>query len=263
MRTVTRIKFAVMLVVGVAATVGLSDDSQETGVRTWTSKSGDVVAASFVKVEKGRLHLKKSDGASISIPLRALCSKDQKLVMKLTRPDRSTISQQSPDPEAALDQKPSQPLSEDEIQALAVRWIDKKNNDATYRIKTSLTMKQLSEKEKKKYLGKRKIPYRILATIYRHTGNASRTSIFTTEINFYLLDSDGNIVLEKQTKSGKMMMPSGDWKRGGYFGEVAEDGKYTAVVWADLPNEGRIGAKLTTKLFLGLQDQAEKAEKHE
>lgn len=265
MKTVTWIKFAAVLAVSTVATVGLSDDPQETGVRAWTSKSGDMVAASFVKLEKNRVHLKKPDGSSTTIPLRALCSKDQKLVMKLARPDPSTVSQQSPDADAASNPKPPQPLSEDELKVLTPRWTDKKSNDATYSLKASLTMKELSEEEKKKCLKKQKIPYRLLATIYRHTskdGRASPTKTFYTKINFYVLDSDGNIVLEKQTKSGKMMIPSGDWTKGGYFGEVTADGEYTAVVWADLPNDGRIGTKLTTKLFLGLQDEAEKAKQH-
>ncbi len=36
---------------------------------------------------------------------------------------------------------------------------------------------------------------------------------------------------------------------------MAADGDYTVIVWADLPNEGRVGAKVTSNLSIGVKKE--------
>ena len=68
-----RIKIGIL---GVAAVFTIAA-SAAAEMRTWTSQKGTTIQADFVKVQLGRVYLKKADGKTVAIPLTALSTADQ------------------------------------------------------------------------------------------------------------------------------------------------------------------------------------------
>ena len=59
------------------------------GMRTWTSKNGDTIEATYVKSQYGIVYLKKADGKTIKVRGTALSKEDQEVLASL---DESAIS---------------------------------------------------------------------------------------------------------------------------------------------------------------------------
>ena len=55
--------------------VTLADSANR--LRTWTDTSGNTVEAAFVKMEDGKVHLRRQDGRIAQVPLEKLSQQDQ------------------------------------------------------------------------------------------------------------------------------------------------------------------------------------------
>ncbi|MDA3923978.1 MAG: thioredoxin family protein [Kiritimatiellae bacterium] len=76
----TIIPFLLSLLISVSAIRAEEKTFDKTASRTWTSKKGDAIEASFEKNQYGLVYLKKADGKTIKVRGSALCEEDQKLL---------------------------------------------------------------------------------------------------------------------------------------------------------------------------------------
>jgi nucleoredoxin len=63
-----------------SAANGAEGEIDKTAPRTWTSRKGDKIEATFEKIQYGLVYLKKADGTEIKVRSTALCDEDQTLL---------------------------------------------------------------------------------------------------------------------------------------------------------------------------------------
>lgn len=180
-------KSGAFIAVLLAATVVLAAESNESGVRTWTSADGQTVQAAFVKLEYGTVHLATPEGKDIGIRLEKLSAEDQKLAEKLAAapPKLSSPGLKRPD----------ETLTDQEIEGLQTQWTNE-TGARKIRFDASFGPKRLSDSEKKKYQKSGEIPIRIIATLSEQKADQKPERLAGT-CRFYILDPEGNVIVKK------------------------------------------------------------------
>jgi len=86
------------------AAEGLAQTVDPSAMRTWTSRTGSTIEATFAKAQYGIVHLRKADGSITTISLARLSPEDQQLARTFaaaTKPKLSAASKPEPQLEEA------------------------------------------------------------------------------------------------------------------------------------------------------------------
>jgi len=189
------------------------DATETTGAaetRTWTNSRGQELTAVFVKLDAGVVHLKRADGKMVKITLSKLSPADRKVANALAagsgqglKPD--TELDPEPDTETADAKLPAGCLSKDEIAKLQEQWFEERNGEKTGKsLRFSARVDsppRMDARTKRKYARSGKVPYRIYADLFQVKMHENKRSVsrVSKACKFYLLDSEGNLVLKKKS----------------------------------------------------------------
>ncbi len=77
-------RYMICIVILIMAVTVVGAESEKTGLRTWTTQTGQTVDAAFEKIQYNKVYLKKEDGEVIKISKRKLTKEDQTLIGELT-----------------------------------------------------------------------------------------------------------------------------------------------------------------------------------
>lgn len=200
MKRMKYLKCIGFLVVAITVFGAQADDS---AVRTWTSNGGQTIDAAFVKVQYGKVHLRKSDDAIIQIGINQLSPEDQKVAKEYAAAmSKSSAKQLS---SMGLKRSGDGTLSEEEVEKLKTSWTDEKTGKQ-YLFNASFGARKLDAKQKKKYKKSGKVPYRITASLYEHKESKGKklSKRLKGTGRFYVLDSEGKVVLKKSMSLAKL-----------------------------------------------------------
>ncbi|MFC1498537.1 SHD1 domain-containing protein [Verrucomicrobiota bacterium] len=177
--------------------------SASSAVKTWNTKKGKTIEAEFVKSSFGMVYFKDADGKDIKVSLSSLTKEDQDLIKEQSKAAmqarmKKLRSKSSSSANSGI-------LSDEEIANLKVTHQDELH-DRSYTFAASFYALKLDPKRDKstikKYASSGKIPIRITCSL-REVMKKSSTMISGTA-RFYILDSEGNVVLKKSESLNKM-----------------------------------------------------------
>ena len=211
--------------------------------RTWTSTNGESVEARFVKLEEGKVFLKRTDGTPVSIGLDSLSAPDQEVVGKLAGdPDKPVVPRLST---VGLFKGEGGILSDDEIAALVTESTDEKSGDQLVFTAFFEKKRMTDDNEIRKYSKSGRVPFRVAAKL-AETIKGQKKRVTGTMCHFYVLDADGKQIVKRTVAVESMCSATMDWE-GGYYGEVPKEGQYTAIIWVSF-SKVMFGRKITISL---------------
>jgi len=184
----------------------VQEQSQE--VRTWTSRSGSTIDASFEKIIGSTIYLKTAAGKRLSIRLSALSDADQSYAKGLaaTSAPKPTVRKLSSGLRRPT--STSGTLTSEQIAGLKTEWQDDKGKK--FRFSGSFGMARMSSSDKRKYAKSGKVPVRITASLYELGERKGKTVYERLKGTgrFYVLDAEGNEVIKKKSSSLAKLCPS-------------------------------------------------------
>jgi len=192
-----------------SASVLLAVDGQSQEVRTWTSRSGSTIDASFEKIIGSTIYLKTTAGKRLSIRLSALSDADQAFAKEQAAAN-SPKTTSAPRKLSSGLRRPSSTgmLTSEQIAGLKTEWQDDKGKK--FRFSGSFGMARMSASDKRKYAKSGKVPIRITASLYELGERKGKTVYERLKGTgrFYVLDSEGNEVVKKKSSSLAKLCPS-------------------------------------------------------